>query len=134
MHAIAVKYQIQFAYVLESLIQCLDEYLYQVQYPQIGFLRVDGEYEVEGGIMSVYQFDVRAPFGHGALEVIAEGVGTGRDLLVDATDDGLLTLFAGDVLVEFRQTRLTAVVDDHDALDHSYSLGVHMTEGTGERG
>ena len=68
--------------------------------------------------MSVNQFDILSPLGHRSFEVVAEGVGASGDLLEDATDDGLLALFAKDVLVEFDEAGFAAVVDYYYSFDH----------------
>jgi len=68
--------------------------------------------------MSIDEFDIISPFWNGTLEVVAEGVGSVGYLLEDAADDGLLSLFTEDVLVEFYQSRLAAVVYDDYSLDH----------------
>jgi len=72
--------------------------------------------------MSIDELNIFSPFRHRSFEVIAEGVGSGRDLLEDTSDDRLLPLFAEDVLVELHQTRFPAIVYDYYSLYHSDSL------------
>ena len=68
MHPIRVEYQVELANILKPLVQCLHKYLDQIQYTQVGLLRVHGKNKVERGVVSVNELDVLAPLGHGWIE------------------------------------------------------------------
>ncbi|VEU45064.1 unnamed protein product [Pseudo-nitzschia multistriata] len=118
MDPIGMKDQVQFAHVLETLVEGLDKDLDQIENAQIGFLCVDGKYKIQGGIISVDELDVLAPLRNDALEVVAKGVGPGRHLREDPPYHALLDLFRFDGLVEFYQPGFPVVVDNNDSLDH----------------
>lgn len=70
--------------------------------------------------MSVNEFDIFSPFGNRSFKIITKGVRSIGDLLKHPAEDGLLPILAKDVLVEFNEARLPAIIDDDYALDHYY--------------
>lgn len=119
MDTIGMKDQVQFTHVLKALVQSLDEDLDQIQYPQVGLLRVDGEDKVQRRVVAVDQLDVLTPFRNDPLEVVAKRIGPRGDLGEDPPNNALLLLFRFDRVVEFDHPRFPVIVDDDYTLDHN---------------
>lgn len=58
--------------------------LYKVKDPKVAFLCIDGEHEVQRGVMPINQLCALSPLGDDSFQVVAEGVRALRDLLKDA--------------------------------------------------
>lgn len=110
MHPIALEDDIEFTYVLEALVQCLDKHLDQVQYAQITLLRIDRKDKVQRGVVPIDDLGF-LPTPVCFLQVVAERVGTVDHLLVHPADDGLLLLVRNG-LIKLGQAGLAVVVDD----------------------
>lgn len=68
--------------------------LHKVEDPKVAFLRVDGEDEVQRGVMPINQLRALPPLGDDSFQVVAEGVRALRDLLEDAVYHAFLGFFA----------------------------------------
>ena len=60
------------------------------------------------------------------LKVVAKGIASLDDLLVEPTDNVLLLHLTRDTLVELAESGLAVVVDDEDALDHRLRLSLGL--------
>jgi len=64
------------------------------------------------------QFDVGAPFWYRALEVVAETIWPGSNLLKYAANDRLLVFFRSYALIKFHEAWFAMVVDYDDTFNH----------------
>lgn len=71
MDGVRMKDQIQFAHVLEALVQRFDKHLYQIQNAQLALRRVDAEDKVQRGIVPIDELVVGAADQRATLQEIA---------------------------------------------------------------
>jgi len=87
---VAVKYEIELAYILEAFVKCFHKDLNQIQNTQIALLCIHGKHKVKSGVVAVYYLGTLAPLGDAPLEIVAEGIGTVHHLLIHPPNNLLL--------------------------------------------
>lgn len=68
--------------------------LHKVEDPKVALLRINGEDEVQRGVMPINQLRALPPLGYDAFQVVAKRVRPLRNLLKDAVYHTFLGFFA----------------------------------------